>query len=336
MNVLITSVGRSNRLLCDFRRALPKGALVFAADSSTAAPALREADRTFVIPPCTDPSYVDCLLAICRDNDVGLLVPRLDREYVVLAGDRARFLALGTVPVVSESHVLALCEDKVATNHFLAECGLRTPRTWLSLAEACQALDRGELSYPVVVKPRFGVASVGFEEATDARELALVYELALVRAARQAPASARARAEESVLVQERLSGVEYGIDVINDLHGHYVTTFARRKLQMRGGNTDRAITVEREDLAALGRTLGERLGHIGCLDCDVFVFMESAPVVVDLNPRFGGGLLFSHMAGANLAGALVAWRLGEPPSPDALAPRADVHVSKFEDFAVVG
>ena len=181
MNVLITSVGRCNRLLRDFRQALPDGGLLFAADASTAAPALCEADRTFLIPPCTDPSYVDRLLEICGKNDVGLLVPRLDPEYAVLAGQRARFLALGTVPIVSEPRILELCEDKVATNHFLADCGLRTPRTWLTLVEARQALDSEEVSYPVVVKPRFGVASVGFEEVSDARELALVYELALMR-----------------------------------------------------------------------------------------------------------------------------------------------------------
>jgi carbamoyl-phosphate synthase large subunit len=106
-------------------------------------------------------------------------------------------------------------------------------------------------------------------------------------------------------------------------------------MQMRGGNTDRAVTVNNERLAALGRILGERLGHIGCLDCDVFVFPDSAPVVVDMNPRLGGGLPFSHMAGANLAAALVAWRRGESPSSTVLAPRANVQVSKFEDFAVV-
>ena len=336
MNVLITSVGRCNRLLRDFRQALPNGGLVFAADASTGAPALREADRTFLVPPCADPSYVDRLLDICAKNDVRLLVPRLDREYVVVAGERERFLALGTFPVVSEPPVLALCEDKVETNRFLARCGLRAPRTWLSLAEALLALKSGGISYPVVVKPRCGSTSFGFEEASNARELALVYDLAAMRTTRRQLCTAQLVAEESILIQERLTGEEYGIDVINDLGGRYVTTFVRRKLQMRGGNTDRAVTVESEQLAALGRTLGERLGHIGCLDCDVFVFPDSAPVVIDLNPRFGGGLLFSHLAGANLPAALVAWRQGETPSPSTLSPRANVYGSRFEDFTVVG
>jgi carbamoyl-phosphate synthase large subunit len=104
---------------------------------------------------------------------------------------------------------------------------------------------------------------------------------------------------------------------------------------MRSGNTDRAVTVENDGLSALGRTLGERLGHIGCLDCDVFVSADSAPVVIDLNPRVGGGLPFSHMAGANLAAALVAWRQGKTPSRSALSPCANVHVAKYDDFVVV-
>lgn len=335
MNVLITSVGRCNRLLRDFRQALPDGGLVFAADVSMGAPALHEADRVFLVPQCTEPSYVDRLIDICSENDVGLLVARLDCEIALLARARERFLAVGTFPVVSEPRVIALCEDKLDANRFLADCGLRTPKTWLSLVEARRALDTREVSYPVIVKPRFGSTSLGLEEVSDARELALVYELALMRATQRFPSSVHTAAEESVLIQERLAGDEYGIDVINDLCGHYVTTFARRKVRMRAGNTDRAVTVENEGLAALGRTLGERLGHVGCLDCDVFVSAGSAPVVVDLNPRIGGGLPFSHMAGANLAAALVAWRQGETPIRNVLAPRANVHVAKYDDFVIV-
>ena len=61
MNVLITSVGRSNRS-SRFSAGASGRWLVFAADASTAAPALCEADRRFLIPPCTDPLYVDRLL----------------------------------------------------------------------------------------------------------------------------------------------------------------------------------------------------------------------------------------------------------------------------------
>ncbi len=33
------------------------------------------------------------------------------------------------------------------------------------------------------------------------------------------------------------------LDVLNDLQGRYVTTLVKRKLSMRAGETDRAVTV---------------------------------------------------------------------------------------------
>lgn len=334
MNVLVTSVGRSNRLVRDFRQALKFGEII-ATDSSRAAPALREADRWFLVPPFADPTYVDRLVSICRENNISLLVSRHGGELALLASQRERFLAVGAFPVVSRPDVIGLCEDKWESRRLLDECGLATPKTWLTLEGARAALDRREVSYPVIVKPRRGSTSIGFEVVTTSRELELVYDLAVLRQKQRVSTTVDFVAEESVMIQERLAGDEYGIDVINDLNGHYVTTFVRRKLQMRGGNTDRAVTVEHEKLAAIGRLLSERLEHIGSLDCDVFVAPGSEPVLIDLNPRIGGGLPFSHVAGANLAAALIAWRQGETPSADVLKPRPNIQIAKYDEFVVV-
>ena len=117
-----------------------------------------------------------------------------------------------------------------------------------------------------------------------------------------------------VLIQERLSGEEYGLDIVNDLNGRYICTFAKRKLKMRAGQTDRAVTVKDERLEKLGQLIGKNLGHVGILDCDLFA-SEQGCRIIDLNPRIGGGYPFSHVAGANVPAALIAWMNGEEADP---------------------
>ena len=112
--------------------------------------------------------------------------------------------------------------------------------------------------------------------------------------------------DKCVIIQEKLSGEEYGLDIVNDLQGSYQSTFVKRKLKMRGGETDRATTVFSTKLEQLGQNLGQELGHIGNLDCDVMM-NDSGYAVLEMNPRFGGGYPFSHYAGANLPAALIAW-----------------------------
>jgi hypothetical protein len=74
---------------------------------------------------------------------------------------------------------------------------------------------------------------------------------------------------DTMLVQEWIPGQEYGLDIVNDLTSRYVGTLARRKLVMRAGNTDRAVTVHRPMLIRLGESIGQRLAHLGDLDCDL-------------------------------------------------------------------
>lgn len=335
MNLLLTCAGRRVFYVNEFKKALGARGRVFACDSSADAPALRHANRAFVVPDVVAEGYVDSLLELCRAHHVGLLIPILEPELPLLAENRQRFAAIGTRVVVSTPEVIATCYDKLQTARFLAECGLAVPRTFCSVGEARAALARGEVRYPLVVKPRWGVGSIGLAFPETDEELAAYHGLARRQIAGSFLAGVSATApEESVLIQEMLGGVEYGIDVINDLTGRYVSTFARRKLRMRSGQTDRAVTARDDQLQSLGRLLSERLGHVGPLDCDVFVDGSGTCTPIDLNPRIGGGYAFCHLAGANLPAALIAWALGEAPNAAWFEYQADMTVSRFDAYVV--
>jgi carbamoyl-phosphate synthase large subunit len=333
-NVLLTCVGRRNYLVRFFQHALDGHGQVFAADASGDAAGMQEAQRAFLLPPLSHPRYLSHLLTLCTRNEVRLLVSLNDLELELLARHRDEFEARGVTAVVSSPEVIRACFDKLETGRRLAGMGLKVPRTWTSLTAAEAALASGELSFPVVVKPRWGSGSIGTSFPGDLEELRLAFPLAHRQVRRSILAGASAAdLESAVLVQQLIAGQEFGMDVVNDLSGAFVTVLPRRKLSMRAGETDKAVTHEDERLVELGGRLSRGLRHVGGLDCDVIDSPEGL-YVLDLNPRFGGGYPFSHAAGANLPAALLAWARGQQPRPEWLQQRPGVTSAKYDTVVV--
>lgn len=335
MNVLLTCAGRRSYSVEIFKQAVRPLGCAVACDSSAEAPALQNADRAFTVPSVDDPKYVDALLSICEAYNIDLLVPALEPELLRLASERARFLDIGTIPLVSTPEVVTVCYDKLAAAEFLTSCGVGVPRPFESLEAARAALSGDGKGLKLIVKPRWGVSSIGLHFAEDDEELELSYRLAKKQVSRSFLAEISATdAQRSILIQECLIGEEYGIDVINDLGGKYVCTLVKRKLRMRAGQTDRAVTVRDERLERIGRVIGENLGHVGLLDCDAFVTPHGC-YVVDINPRIGGGYPFSHIAGANLPAALIAWVDGRRPDPACFQIEPNVMASRDDTLVVI-
>jgi carbamoyl-phosphate synthase large subunit len=336
MNVMLTCAGRRNYLVKFFQETLEGRGLVFAADASADAPALSQADKSFILPAVSHPAYLGRLLGICRQHRVFLLIPLNDLELPLLASQKARFLQVGTLPVISTPQVVCTCADKWTALNFLKSYGFGVPGTYLSLADARNALARGDIRFPLVVKPRWGSASIGIAYSDDDEELELTFRLASMRLPRTPLWKLTASATEpqpSILIQERLYGQEYGLDIVNDLEGRHVCTLVRRKIAMRAGETDRAVAVRNELLEKVGEGIGRKLRHVGPLDCDAIVTQGNSHVL-DLNPRFGGGYPFSHMAGANLPAALVAWANCEPVEPLWLKIKPNVMAAKYDQLIV--
>ena len=337
INILLTCAGRRNYLVGYFREALAGRGEILAADISPSAPALQEADRAFLVPPISHPDYLPSLLKICREHQVRLLFSLNDLELPILARLRNRFLEVGTLPVVSSPEIVDMCFDKVSSYRYLQSIGVETPRTWTSLDDFRSAMATGDLRFPVVVKPRWGTASIGNEYPESSEELDFAWRLGRLRLMRSFLAEVSAQDEgHCLMVQEKLAGTEYNLDIINDLQGRYVKTFVKRKLAMRvGEGAVQAVTVEHPALEALGEHIGRAVGHLGILDCDVFVEGNHSRVI-DLNPRFGGSYPFTHLAGADLPAALIAWALGDPVDPRWLTVQAGIASAKCDRLVRVG
>lgn len=335
MNVLLTCGGSRQYMLQAFKDAIGDCGVVLTCDAAADAPALQLADKGFLVPEISDPLYVATLLELCRHEHVHLLIPAMEQELVLLARCRADFESVGTLALVSAPDIVDRCYDKVAAAAFLDRCGVLVPRTYLSLDAARAALWSGDAGFPMVVKPRWGVSSTGLMFAGDEDELEWSWRLVGRIAGRSTPAAPSASdPERSVLIQECVAGEEYGFDVVNDLHGRYAATLVRRKLRMKGGQTDRAETVAPEAIGTMGERIGRGLGHIGVLDCDA-IQSRSGLVVLDINPRIGGGYPFSHLAGANVPAALLAWAGGHTALPEWLRAEPNIRGARHDSLLVL-
>lgn len=319
MNILFTCAGRRTYLLKYFKENMVDGDNVIATDMQLTAPALQVADLKIQVPAVYDPSYIDKTLAICKDYAVDALVSLNDLELPILAEQKSRFEALGVKVIVSDPQVIDIAFDKFKTAQWVESLGLNAPKSFVKLADAKNALAVGEIHFPLFLKPRWGSGSIGLETVDDMEELEAVYAL-LLRKVKKSILATASVGDEYIMIQEKLTGNEYGLDVINDLDGNFVAVSVKRKLAMRAGETDKAVTVNLPEVREMGETIGRNLKHIGNLDVDIMQRSNGDYCVLELNPRFGGGFPFSYEAGVNLPRAIMMWLRGEKVDPSILQP----------------
>ncbi|QGU07267.1 carbamoyl phosphate synthase-like protein [Corynebacterium occultum] len=315
MNILLSSVGRRPYLVRWFQEALLANGLegrVIAADLDPLSPASAFTADFLVAPRVDDPAYPGWLNRVLQEWEVDLAVSINDFELSEWArlpnAEQWRSL------VRFNSDTQNLIEDKYAMAAVLDQHGILNPLTWLGNQPPALGWENGEY----VTKGRFGSASRGlrFTSATDLYE-AITSATGEVTTRQGKPALGQRKEEPRslVIVQEMIHGVEYGLDVVCDLQGEFSGVLARRKIAMRAGETDRAESVDGIQFEALARQLAEAVPHPGTMDVDVIVDAAGQCHVIDINPRFGGGYPFSHLAGARIPDAYVAWAAGlEPPA----------------------
>lgn len=319
MNILFSCAGRRTYLLKYFKENMSEGDKVVATDMQLSAPALQVADVKLQVPAVYDPKYVDITLQICKEQKIDALLSLNDLELPILAENKARFEAEGVKVIVSDPSVIDIAFDKYKTAQWIESLGLKSPKTYVCLEEAKHALQTGDLHFPLFMKPRWGSGSIGLESIADMEELDIYYHLLMKKIKKTILATASV-GDEYILIQEKLTGKEFGLDVMNDLEGNNVAVSVKQKLAMRAGETDKAVTVDLPEVRKIGHKIGSALKHIGNLDVDVMQNEKGEYCVLELNPRFGGGFPFSYEAGVNLPKAIIEWVKGNKVDTSILQP----------------
>ncbi len=235
-----------------------------------------------------DPGVVDDIVRVSIEEKVDIILPFVDGAIEIAARCRPRLPDV-FIPV-SEPDVCRTLFDKVEAAKAFENARLPIPATYNALSA----------TIPAIAKPRFGSASRGIR----------IYESG-IEDLMQLPDIG------NYLIQEYIPRRnEYTVDCYVNRNGDIMTVVPRIRLEVMGGEVTRTQTKRIPVLDTLSRKVIDTfrlrgpvtIQFLHDLDTDRFMLME-------VNPRLGGGVVCSIQAGAPIAAYIVQEALGLPLRP---------------------
>lgn len=282
MNILILSAGTRNKIVRYFKKTLGDKGKVIATDCSEIAPAIYDADKHYIVPRMDAPGYLDVILEICRKEKVNGVLSLIDPELSLLAEHENDFRSVGTTVVGSSYDLCEMSLDKYRMYQWLSAHEYPCARSYMDKDVFYADVEAGVISYPVFVKPAKGSASISISKVYDKETADLLFHH-----------------EEGLMIQEFLDGQEIGADVYIDMiSGEVVSIFTKKKLKMRAGETDKAVSFKDPVLFDLIEKFVLEAGYRGQIDIDIFD-IGGKYYISEVNPRFGGGYPHAYESGSD-------------------------------------
>ena len=282
INILILSSGTRNKIVQYFKREFDGIGNIVTTDMSKLAPSVYEADKFYQVPRMTDDGYIDVIFDICKKENISAVLSLIDPELSLLAKYKDQFKKLGVTVIGSSYELCELCLNKWKMYQWLSSHGFKCAKSYIDRDLFYKDVQDGVINYPVFVKPVCGSASISISKVYDKETIDNLFDH-----------------NDNLMIQEFLNGQEIGADVYIDMISkEVVSIFTKKKIVMRAGETDKAVSFKDEQLFKLIKIFAQQVGFEGQIDIDIFD-INGEYYISEVNPRFGGGYPHAYECGCN-------------------------------------
>lgn len=292
INVLFSSIGRRVELVQYFKRASEKlniESKLIGIDNNKTAPGLRFVDNYYLVPKVNDPNFIKEVIEICKKENISMIIPTIDTELILYSENKEKiFRESGAKVIVSDLNSIKIMRDKIRTEVFLKEKGFKVPKT-LSKED----IKNKNYSFPLFIKPLNGSSSFNNFKIKNEKELEFFKDYV-----------------PNPLIQEFIDGVEYCVDVFNDLDSNIITAVPKNRLAFREGEITKGRIEKDKEIIEVSKKLMQVLPSIGEINFDCMK-KENKIYILEINGRFAGGCPMSFEAGADSPINLYRIFLGE-------------------------
>lgn len=282
MRILLTAIGKRVQLI----NHLKKRNYIVGVDAGDLLPAKYFVDSFYKVPPYSNKDYINTLLHICKKEKIDMLISLYEKEFLTLDKHRDEFKKIDAILLLSDRYILEICNDKWNTYNFFKENSINTPKTYL--VEEVRNNINLIINYPVIIKPRDGLGSRGIFYANTKEDL--FYIIANLN---------------NYIVQEKVEGTEFTLDVLCDLEGQVISIVPRQRIEVRAGEVSKSKTVK--DFRLINATLDlvnkinskDNIKAIGPMNIQCIVNSAGEIKFIEINPRFGGGVPLTFESGVD-------------------------------------
>jgi len=252
-----------------------------------------DVDEFHQFPYSTGDDYIPFALNFCKENQVDYYYAVIDKEVVNLAKNRERFMEAGTKLCVPNYKFAEKCHYKDVFGKWVAE---NVPQVAVRQYDSLEDAENAE--YPLFIKPVEGVASTGCRKISGFDEL-------------KTSVSAE-EAGKTILIQDFVSGTNVTVDCIrNSLTGQKIQIQRRELLRNSNGCGIAVEIFSNPVLEEICNTLMEKLDLNGVVNMEFFE-TENGYRIIEINPRFSAGTIYSCMSGVNTVLNAMKIADGEP------------------------
>lgn len=237
---------------------------------------------------CDDPGLLDELHSFCLEKGIDVMIPFIDPAIGVVAKYRDTFGGI-FAPLGSIESVEGMFDKAVAAKLF-EKAQLPIPQTYTLQYH----------SFPLIAKPRFGSASQGIKVIRSEEELSEI-----------------ATDADDYLLQEYIENrEEITVDCYVSQTGEVIAAVPRLRVAVIGGEVSRTITIDSPKVVKLSHLTLQKLNLKGAVTLQFIHDIDTGRVLLmEINPRLGGGVVCSVHAGANMPRYIINEALGESITP---------------------
>ena len=246
-----------------------------------------------------DPDFSNHLEEVVNEYGINMLLPFVDGAIA----PAAQFVAShpGVACPGSSREVAEQLFDKCISAEIFAKASLPIPHTLTDLDNPL---------FPLIAKPRRGSASKGIEILTSGEALDRLRPVA-----------------DKYLIQQYIpDATEITVDCYVASDGRILAVSPRIRLETAGGEAVRTETIDSPEAVTLAERTINATGLRGA--CTIQLLRDSTDnlMIMEINPRLGGGVVASVNAGADIPSLIVDEWAGLPvdrtfPCPGVLTVR---------------